>query len=173
MSASFEPDDDTDLVARAARKAYEGAGGNITEATRRLEQAVRASRKLRDDLTEPLLSTACYDAVRVQCRAARHRVWSPSARALAQHRSDSHRRAVTTARARLLDFPLPGGLALGSATRVQVIGAAEAYERQAGDMAWKARWLAMVASALPEGRKVREALTEARLRKMQSEASDD
>lgn len=70
----------------------------------------------------------------------------------------------------LLAFPLLGGRHLRDAKRPEVLAAAEFYERQAGDMAEKGRWLHLVAGRITGARKVGDVLTEEQLRALRTEA---
>lgn len=175
MAASAKPQR-RDLVAEAARRALAEAAGDVRTASRRLEAAVRTDRQLRDELTEPLLVGACYDACRMACRGQRKRSWAPPAPAAATPRatdlSQSASRVVHLASGTLTMFPLPGGRPLGEATRDEISAAAGFYETQAGDMATKARWLRLVAQSVPGERKAGEVLTERRLRELQEAARD-
>ena len=171
MSASATPKEG-DPVAEAARAAFASADGDVREATRRLEEAVRANRRLRDELTEPLIAEACYAAVRRQCRSARQSVWRTSRRELTRRHVDGARRVLRHAET-LLAFPLLGGRHLGEAQREEITAAAEFYAAQAGDMAIKARWLQLVAQSLPKGRKVADVLTEERLRELREAAGHE
>jgi hypothetical protein len=138
MAASAKPQE-RDFVAEAARAALTEANGDVREATRKMEAAVRGNRRLRDDLTDPLIASACYTAVTAQCRVERRRVWSPPAEKLVASRVTGAHRVVQLATGTLLMFPLPGGKKLGEATREEIGEAATFYETQAGDMAIKAR----------------------------------
>ena len=159
-----------DPVTEAARAALDAADGDVREASKRMEQAVRSNRGLRDRLTDPLIAEACYAAVSAQCRAERRRIWSPPASTVARAARDGARRVARLAADSLLAFPLPGGLKLGEATRAEIVNAAGFFERQAGDMAHKARWLTLVAQAMPGRKKASQVLTEERLRELQQEA---
>lgn len=169
MAASAKPKD-RDLVAEAARAALDAAGGDVREATRALELSVRGNRRLRDELTDPLLATACYTAVTAQCRVERRKVWTPPVERLVANRTTGSHRVVQLAAGTLLMFPLPGGKKLGDATREEISEAAGFYEAQAGDMATKARWLRLVAQSVPGEKRAGEALTEKRLRELQEAA---
>jgi hypothetical protein len=164
-----------DYVAEAARRALDDAKGDVREATRMLETAVHQSRKLRDLLTEPLISNACYDAVRAQCRIERRSVWTPPLEKLVPSKSGvtgSHR-VVHLATGTLLMFPLPGGKSLGQATRDDISKATEFYASQSKDMGHKARWLQLVAQSVPDGKTVGEVLTDKRLRELQEAAREE
>ena len=164
-----------ELVNEAARRALDDANGDAREAARMLEQAARTASPLREALTDPLIAGACWDAVRGQVRKERAAIWTtpnvasgPTAKpqALAAQAD----RVVQLATGTLRMFPLPGGKRLGEATRQEIAEAAHFYERQAGDMAHKARWLQLVAQSVPDGRSAGEVLTDQRLAELQAEA---
>lgn len=154
-------------VSQAAADALQAADGDVRKATEAMLAAVRKSRRLRDALTEPLLETACYAAITAQCRKQRSRIWTPPNYSEAGNGD----RVIALART-LLDFPLPGGRRLGDATRAEVVDAARFYTSHAEDMAHKARWLARVAEAVPDGQRVADALDEARLARLQEDSRD-
>lgn len=164
-----------ELVSEAARRAYDDANGDVQEAARMLEHAARSNSPLRDALVEPLIAGACWDAVRGQVRFKRAAIWhapnvasGPAAKSEAvQAQTD---RVVHLATGTLRMFPLPGGKRLGEATRQEIAEAAGFYERQAGDMAHKARWLQLVAQSVPAGKTAGDVLTDERLAELQTEA---
>lgn len=173
MTSAARVSNERDLVAEAARRAYEEAGGDVRAATAALEKAARSRRGLRDALTDPLISQACYDAIRQQCRGARRAIWTPPVHGKADLASDSVNRVTQLAAGTLLMFPLPGGKRLGQANRDEISAAAEFYSRQSDDMATKARWLRLVAQSLPSDSKASDVLTDARLRELQEVARAD
>lgn len=165
-----------ELVADAARKALNGASGDLRQAALALEAKVRNNASLRAALTEPLIAGACYDAVRVQVKDARAVSWKGREPVVAAHpaAADQSTRVVALARGTLLMFPLPtGGKKLGEATRAEIAEAAEFYEKQATDMGQKSRWLRLVAQSIPTNQKAGEVLTEKRLRELQKAARDE
>lgn len=159
-----------DPVADAAKAALEANNGDVKAATAALEQRVRASRALRDMLTDPLISNACYDAIRRQCHVERRQVWSPPVEKLVATRVAGAHRVVKLAAGNLLTFPLPGGKKLGEATRAEVAQAANFYQSQSDDMGHKARWLQLVQQSIPDGKTVADVLNDKRLRELQKEA---
>ena len=169
MAASAKVQD-RDLVAEAAKAALSAANGDVREATRAMENAVRSNRKLRDELTDPLLSNACYTAVSAQCRVERRKVWTPPAEKLVANRTTGSHRVVQLAAGTLLMFPLPGGKKLGEATREEIAEAAQFYDAQATDMSVKARWLRLVAQSVPGNKTAGDVLTDKRLRELQEAA---
>lgn len=157
----------TDPIAAAAAEALAAADGDAAKATKLMAEAVRADGDLRDALTEPLINGACYDAIRKQCQAQRRHIWT----APNYTTSGNGQRVGALAAGNLLMFPLPGGMRLGEATRVEIADAAGFYQRQADDMALKGRWLTLVAQSVPYGKKVAEVLTNERLSDLRDEAA--
>lgn len=159
-------------ISDVARKALDDANGNVDEAAKMFEVAVRQSMALRDQLTEPLIAEACRAAVRKEVREERRTVWVvPTAKPAQVDVKAQADRVVQLAAGTLAMFPLPGGQRLGEATREEISTAAEFYGRQAADMGVKARWLRLIAQSVPDGRKVGDVLSDARLRELQMEAS--
>lgn len=70
-----------------------------------------------------------------------------------------------------LDFPLAGGLPLRDATRSDVERQADLYAGQAKVMNQRARWLSMIAQAVPPGSRVGDILDEARVSALFQQAS--
>jgi hypothetical protein len=70
----------------------------------------------------------------------------------------------------LLDMPLAGGKKLRDAGRAEIMAQIERYEKQAGNMAHKARWLRLVLQSLPEGKLVGKVITEKRALELFEEA---
>ncbi|GJD92941.1 hypothetical protein [Methylobacterium iners] len=168
----FKAPSPRDLVADAAKQAFEEAGGDVRAATAKLEARVRAEYGLREALTDPLISNACYEAVRRQVQGARKAVWNPPARTekFTPSKVSGAYRVTQLAAGTLLMFPLPGGKKLGDATREEISAAASFYESQAEDMGTKARWLRLVAQSMPTTATAGDVLTDGRLRELQEAA---
>lgn len=161
-----------DFVAEAAKAAFDAANGDVQIATKAFEQTVRGNRDLRDQLLDPLVSTACYDAIRRVCHQERRQVWKAPVHQPAVYRGSDAARVVQLAAGNLLMFPLPGGKKLGEASRQEISDAAGFYAQQAGDMAHKARWLQLIAQSVPADKTVGDVMTDERLRELQAEARD-
>lgn len=168
-----------DAVADAARTAMEAAKGDVAQAAAAMERAVRSDPKLRDALTDPLIAGACMDAVRRVVHEVRRTIWSgPSepvivSKAPVVDVAEQSARVAQLAAGTLMMFPLPGGKRLAEATREDVSKAAGFYDSQSRDMGVKARWLFLIAQSVPAGKTVAEALTDKRLRELQTEAQRD
>jgi len=171
MAANPKPNPKSDPVREAAKAALDASDGDVRSATIVLERAVRNDRMLRDALTEPLIASACYDAIRNACQTERRKIWEPSKEKLVKTRVTGAHRVVQLAAGNLLTFPLPGGKKLREATRADISKAADFYASQSDDMAVKARWLRLVLQSVPDGKKVGDVLSDERLRELQREAS--
>lgn len=159
----------SELITKAAAKAYQESGGDVSKATQALMVVAERHKGLRAALLDPFLETACNQAVRRLQQDARAKLWGSRAIATATDDAEAMKRL---AQRNLLDFPLPNGMRLADASKDDVGNAIQFYRKQANDMAWKARWLQLVAQSVPGGKKVGDALTEERLRELQTEAND-
>lgn len=162
--------DDGPNVRAEAVKALAADGGDPVKAVDRLEKRVRSNRALRDALTDPLIRDACYNAIRIVMRGERRAIWHSGSLTPEQNGN----RVVALAAgisASLFDFILPGGKRLRDATGEEIAGAADFYDKQARDMAHKARWLQLVGQSVPGGKKAGDVLTEERLGELRAEAA--
>jgi hypothetical protein len=168
-----DEDDMAALIAEAARRAVQEGGGDPRSATDILEAAVRKDQRLRDAIMAPLVRQACYTVVGAEIRRTRSTVWNSTPKERVERLGQSQtQRVIQLAAGTLLMFPLPGGVKLGEATRVQLTEAAAFYGRQASDMSAKARWLRLVADRVPEGKTAGQVLDDEQLRQLQAEACD-
>ena len=151
-----------DLLVQLAQQCV-AAHDSVDAAVDALLADVAGQPDLEAAMLAPYRTGAARDLVRVVVRGARQDVWrrpaGPDQRVVALARINS------TA---LLDFRLPGGQRLAFAGRDEIAAAAGFYLRQAADMGWKGRWLERIAAALPEGRTVAQAFSEAALAAMRS-----
>lgn len=170
MTALRKPKNDP--ISEAAKLALDLAKGDVQRATKAFEQTVRSNRGLRDQLLEPLIASACYDAIRKVSITERRTAWKPPTEKLVPGKVTGSARVVQLAAGNLLMFPLPGGKKLGEATRKDISAAAEFYSKQAGDMGHKARWLQLIAQSVPNNKTVNDVLTDKRLRELQREAKN-
>jgi hypothetical protein len=159
-----EPTEPT--IALVAREALDIAGGNALKATELMVERVESDGRLYRLLMDPLVRLACYNVVSQQIRSKRKAVYKTKQPSKKKAKAS----VAALAAGNLLDFPLPGGLRLGEATRNDVAAAQAFYASQASDMGHKARWLGMVLHALPKGKKVKDAITPAKLEAFKVEA---
>ena len=142
------------------------------EAADKVLAAVRGDADLYGALLGPYEKTAALDAVGNALTRKRRAIMDtvkshPGAESLAT-RAGALAQVNSTL---FLDFPLPGGLPLGRATREEVEEAARHYLDTARDATEKGRWLKRIAEAMPpRGKKtVAEYLGEADLAKLRQE----
>lgn len=130
------------------------SASDVADATEKLEAAARKDKALREYLTEPYLSRACYEAVRSEYRAERAVLWTAP-----NYTQGGNGNRVREHARSLLDFPLPNGKRLRDAKRADLLEAAEFYAKQAANMQSKADWLSRIAEIVGR-RKVENALSE-------------
>lgn len=170
MNAQRKPKNDP--VLEAAKIALDGASGDVQKATKAFEKTIRGDRALRDALLEPLIASACYDAIRKVSITERRSVWKPGGEKIVKGKTHGSARVIQLAAGNLLMFPLPGGKKLGDANRKEISAAASFYLGQSNDMGHKARWLQLIAQSVPANQKVSDVLTDKRLRELQREAKN-
>lgn len=88
----------------------------------------------------------------------------------AQRSSDMTAWANAVESALLDGFKLPNGKKLGDATRSDISAALASYEIQASDFAVKHRWMRLIQQSVPDGKRVRDVLTEERVAELRAEA---
>ncbi len=155
----------TTSVNAAARRAMDGAT-TYREGAEKLLAAARGNPGLMAALLEPHELNAAMDAVQKAISNFRAVVWA------VPDREDQANRVgalIKANREMLLDFPLPGGLALRFATKWDVKEAAGFYRDHSNDMAHKSRWLVRIARRVPEGKTVADALDNSTLEKIQED----
>jgi len=137
--------DSTELSVRdVAAKSMEKAGGDIQEATDIMEQWIIGDDRLFNELMTPLVREACYNALRKTVQEERRNVWT----APNYTKAGNGDRLVSTALT-LLDFRLPHNLkVLREAGKDDLIAGADWYEKHAGNMQHKARWLRAIAEKI-------------------------
>lgn len=155
-------------VAGAARestiikRAFDQSDGTIEDATDRLFDLVTADKIFIAEHMPAILRTWCGDQIGALVGNIRLKAWTPPNADPGQRQS-----RLTEAVMSLLDFPLPGGKRLADASRPEVEAGALFYRKQADDMAWKARWLQLIAAKMGDQPNVAAALDAADLAKMQ------
>lgn len=150
-------------VSEAARRAMDGAASYRDGAQILLEMAERDPDLMRA-IIEPWKLRAAEDAIGLAMKDFRRRTWESSQRQIDPNRVQA---LIQSNREMLLDFPLPGGMALRDATKADVAAASDFYGNQASDMSHKARWLGMIAKKVPKGKTVSQALDNDALAKLQ------
>ena len=164
-------DEEAPVLAAIAAEELTRADGDVQSAVAAMTDLVLSDDVLFRALMEPLTRQACYALVSRVCRARRQTVW----RSRQPSRRTARRGVRALARGNrqsLFNFPLPGGLRLGDAFREDVEAAFRMYRSHSDDMAWKARWLRLIADAVTPGVKIREQLSERKLRQMKRAAEE-
>lgn len=162
-------DDDALTIPSTAREALEATGGDVVRATELMVARVMKDPTLYRPLMDPLVKSACYDAIARQCHQERRAIWHAKQPDPAAQRGGVVALAGGTANT-LMDFPLPGGLRLADARRDDVTAAAEFYGKQSKDMGTKSKWLQLIAQHIPAKKKVSQVLNDARLAELREEA---
>jgi len=152
----------------AARSAMAGVS-TYREGAERLLDLARQDPELMAAIMEPYELSAAMDAVQKTVSDFRRLVWVSPDREAQAERVEA---LIRSNRAMLLDFPLPGGLALRFATKADVNAAAGFYRDHATDMAHKSRWLLRIARRVPAGQTVAQALDNPALEKLQKETKN-
>lgn len=155
----------------AARDALAESKGNANRATAALTASAKEDAALLHALAALAISMASPDEG-VAMRHQRRKAWTAPNYDVGGNGHRVHALAAGNAMM-LMDFPLMDGTPLRNATREEVRVNAEGYYKQASDMRWKSRWLALVASKIPQQddkKTVGQALTESVLRELQEKA---
>lgn len=153
-------------VSDIAEAAVELANGEVVKAASLMEEEIRNDPVKYQLLMDPLVASACYQAVaRVQISKRAH-VWTaPNYDAGGK---GSRVRTLATGNMLML-FPLPGGKSLADANKAEVSEAATFYTKQADDMHIKAKWLTRIAEKLKDSDIVSKVFNEQKLRALQTE----
>jgi len=141
-------------VSEAARRAMDGAASYREGAQVLLDMAERDP-TLMSAIIDPWKLRAAEEAVGLAMKTFRRRTWESTQRQIDPNRVAA---LIQSNREMLMDFPLPGGLALRDATKDDVTAAALFYSTQATNMGHKARWLDLIAKKVPKGKTVADAL---------------
>ncbi len=139
------------------------------EGAKKLLAFARNDPALMAAIMEPYEISAAIDAVQKAVSNFRRIAWTSPNRQAEAERVEA---LIQSNRVILLDFPLPGGMALRFATKADVKDAAGFYRDHAADMAHKSRWLLRVARRIPAGKTVGEALDNVALEKMQKDTEN-
>jgi hypothetical protein len=152
-------------IEELAREVLAECGGDINKATDAIVRQAVADRSV----LRLLAFAAVRSVASFNVRSKRSQIWT------APHYDpggNGHRvRALAAGNAAmLLDFPLMDRTPLRDASKEKVRENAETYYKQADDMNWKSRWLALIAARIPDGKSVGECLDEAALCELRDKA---
>ena len=145
-----------DLIASCVRDAF----GDPATAAHLLQDRIQSNRKALQELTRPLLSSACLQAVSARIRANRppEDDWSKDE----YEEPDTSDRLHALASS-LLDFRLPSGTTLRDAFVHDVREGAAVYRKRANKANKRASWLEAIAARMPRHRTVGDLMDEAAL----------
>lgn len=162
------------LIDGAADDCLEQHARSVKLAKEAMVNRVRADPRLREAMLEVLVTEACADRIRKRLQIMNASLWHQSEPFDLTMQGKRLQTAAATSRFyRMMDYSLIGGLALGDATRVQVIANSKFHERQATRMFQTSVWLDSIASgmdAMKTKQKVSEVFSEERLRQLQQQA---
>lgn len=152
-----------DLVAACVRDAF----GDTATAAQLLQDRVQGNRRALKELTQPLLASACLQAVSARIRANRppEDDWSQDE----YEEPDTSERLFALAKSNL-DYRLPNGIILRDAFVQDVRDGAVAMRCREERAAKYAAWLEAIAARMPKHRTVGDMLDEATLAKLLEEA---
>lgn len=152
-------------IARLAREALSATDGNVRRATDALVERMAGDA----NLLREVIRAAVTDAVNLRVQAAHRHNRAAILRVTTGGRAGVEALAAGLTAA-ILDMPLARGVKLRDATREEVVEQAERYAAQASDMGHKARWLRLIAQAVPAGKRVGEVMTDERAAELHAEA---
>lgn len=152
-----------DLVASCVRDAF----GDTATAAQLLEDRIQGNRKAFKELTQPLLASACLQAVSARIRANRppEDDWTKDE----YEAPDTSDRLFALAKSNL-DFRLPSGIILRDAFVHDVRDGAIALRKRAARAEKYAAWLESIAARMPKHRTVGDLLDEPTLSRLLDDA---
>lgn len=156
-----------------ARQALEDSDGMVEEATAALMAQVLKDRKLLQAVLQDAVETAATTLVTGAMRKDREAIQNSFRSGATKPRIEGATMVAVVAESMirsLLDYPLAGGVRLRDATRDLVERQAEIHGRLADNNKKKAKWFTAIAAAIPEGARVGDVLTEARVDELYTEA---
>lgn len=144
------------------RDALDDVDGNAEKAENRVVSLLKNDAKLLRKIVQAVIRLAVFNRTQQIVRNQRQNIIRHVTTA---NRQPSRGNVIALAqgiRACLLDMPLAGGGRLRDSTREVVLAQVDRYEKQAGDMSHKARWLRLIAQSIPAGKLVGDVVSEER-----------
>ena len=157
-----------DSLRMLATRAYEEADGDRSLANRLLLELLK-THPMGEALIEKALSAAAANAIAGVIAYRRRRIiYVGPSDSNASDFDNALRgdRVIVLAAARLSEFPLPSGKTLGAACHWEIEHAVQIFRSRADTLAFRADWLAEIASRMPPNKRVLEVLTEADLERL-------
>lgn len=148
LATSMAPESQETTVAKLARSVMARCGNDVYRAARELEKIARTDPPTWQGITEPLLATACYAAVREVCHEQRRKGERSAIYLTSNYDKGGNGSRVIAHGESLMDWPLPGGMRLRDAKADDLTRAAAFYAAQASTMAHTGRWLCAIAEKI-------------------------
>lgn len=161
-------------LSQLAREVLTEADGDTETASEALTNRLLEDRSLLQSVISQAVADAVAYRVRYSMRSERAWIVRQATRPPAAPSHGSKDDVIALAKglaASLLDMPLARGVRLRDATREQVQEQADMYAAQASDMGHKARWLNLIAQAIPADSTVGDVLTDARATELWKEVA--
>lgn len=141
-----------------ARHVLRDHDNDTTKATDALTRRLLKDKALLRSVINRVVRDAVQVHVEAGMRSFRHAIVRGSLYDAQRMREGAEALARGVARS-LLDFPLANGLKLGDATHEEVMEQAQRYASISADTGRKSRWLVLVGQSVPEGRRVRDVVS--------------
>lgn len=148
------------------RDALHEVDGNAEKAVSRVISQLKNDQKLLRKVVQAAIGLAVWERAQHTIRNNRKNLIG---RVITANQQPSRANVIALAqgiRACLLDMPLAGGQRLRDSTREIVLAQVDRYEKQAGDMSHKARWLRLIAQSIPDGKLVGDVVSEKRAQEL-------
>ena len=160
---------ETPSLANLVREALEELDGKRDKAVDRVFYKLKADQKLLRSVVTEAVMFAIAQSAQKGVLQQRHNI-------LRRHEAAQSRGSVVALAEgisnALLDFPLAGGTKLRDAKRGEVMEQVEIYETSAKSMSHKARWLRLIAQAVPDNKTVGSVMQEKRVQELFEESKN-
>ncbi len=150
-----------------ARAAMGKAKNDVRKAHPVFLAAVKAEKEFYKELVGSLVEQICLDELHRVIRDDRRKLWDGAETA---RTAAPAARVAALARSNLMNFVLPNGKRLASATHAQCMLHSDDYLKQGNTMCHMGRWLRLIGQSVPVGQVVRKVLSEKRLHELREEA---
>jgi hypothetical protein len=150
------------------QQAYEQADGNFDKATNLIEEWLDENPTLREEIAQSLVRQAIRD--HIQRFASGIRTTFYVKRPPGKDNTRGLERLAEQALKKWYDLPLPGGKKLGDAMKDEVKAAADYHLDLGRTHNSRGKFLSALAGSIPEGKKVRDVITEKKIEEIASSA---
>lgn len=158
-------------LADVARSCLDGAGGDRAKAATALRKVIERNSGLRNELTAPLLDSACWNQIRLAAQKDRVPYWSAVSH-VAKKDDTTGLKAVAEQHAMdWLSYPLSSGRRLGDANHDEIVDEAIMHESHARSNAIRAAFYRKVAELVTGDKCVRDVLTNETLETLAGDAN--